>query len=100
MQTPNLHTKLWKNQGFCAKPGHTMILGSLLPLILHRVDTPEKAEAFGTQAHKFTDDLVFQHDVTVVVHTTDRYGRLGGEVLLPDGRGMGRELGRAGLAWW
>src|SRR5207237_858869 len=44
--------------------------------------------------------LVFQRDMTVVVHTTDRYGRLVGEVLLPDGQSLGHELIRAGLAWW
>jgi hypothetical protein len=38
--------------------------------------------------------------VTVVVHTIDRYGRLVGEVLLPDGRSLNRELVRTGLAWW
>jgi micrococcal nuclease len=67
---------------------------------LHGVDTPEKAQAFGTQARKLTGDLVFQRDVTVVVHTTDRYGRLVGEVLLPDGRSLNQELVKAGMAWW
>jgi endonuclease YncB( thermonuclease family) len=36
----------------------------------------------------------------VVIHATDRYGRLVGEVLLPDGRNLSHELVRAGLAWW
>lgn len=31
---------------------------------------------------------------------TDRYGRLVGEVLLPDGRNLNHELVRAGMAWW
>jgi len=67
---------------------------------LYGVDAPEKAQAFGTQARKLTGDLVFQRDVTVVVRATDRYDRLEGEVLLPDGRSLGHELVRAGLAWW
>jgi Staphylococcal nuclease homologue len=67
---------------------------------LHGVDTPEKAQAFGTRAPQFTSDLVFQRDVMVVVQTTDRYGRLVGEVLLPDGRSLNQELVRAGMAWW
>ena len=33
-------------------------------------------------------DLAFQREVTVEVHTTDRYGRLVGEVRLPDGRSL------------
>jgi endonuclease YncB( thermonuclease family) len=57
--------------------------GKAVKVRLHGVDTPEKAQAFGTQARKFTGDLVFQRDVTVVGHTTDRYGRLVGEVYYP-----------------
>ena len=38
--------------------------------------------------------------MTVVVHTTDRYGCLVGEVLLPDGRSLNQELVKAGMAWW
>jgi endonuclease YncB( thermonuclease family) len=74
--------------------------GKAVKVRMHGVDTPEKAQAFGTQARKFTSDLVFQRDVTVVVHTTDRYGRLVGEVLLPDGRSLNQELVKAGMAWW
>lgn len=67
---------------------------------LHGVDAPEKRQAFGTTAQQFTTSLAFGHTVTVIVHTTDRYGRLVGEVLLPDGRNLNQELVRAGLAWW
>jgi len=59
---------------------------------------PEKAQAFGTHARRFSGDLVLQRDVTVVVHMTDRYSRLVGEVLLPDSGSLGHELVRAGLA--
>jgi endonuclease YncB( thermonuclease family) len=38
--------------------------------------------------------------VTVIVRETDRYGRLVGEVFLPDRRSLNQELGRAGLVWW
>jgi micrococcal nuclease len=74
--------------------------GKAVKVRLHGVDTPEKAQAFGTQARKFTSDLVFQHDVTVVVQSTDRYGRFVGDVLLPDGRSLNQELVKAGMAWW
>jgi len=67
---------------------------------LHGVDTPEKAQAFGTQARKFTSDMAFQQTVTVIVQDTDRYGRLVGDVLLPDGRSLNQELMKAGMAWW
>jgi len=74
--------------------------GKAVEVRLHGVDTPEKAQAFGTQARKFTGDLVFQRDVTVIVRATDHYGRLVGEVLLPDGRSLNQELVKAGMAWW
>jgi len=67
---------------------------------LHGVDTPEKAQAFGTQARKFTTELVFGKEATVLVQDTDRYGRLVGDVLVPDGRSLNQELVKAGLAWW
>ena len=68
--------------------------GKAVKVRLHGVDIPEKAQAFGTQARTFTSDLAFQQIVTVVAQTTDRYGRLIGEVLLPDGRSLNQELGR------
>jgi endonuclease YncB( thermonuclease family) len=74
--------------------------GKAVKVRLHGVDTPEKTQAFGTQARKFTSDLAFQQTVTVVIRATDRYGRLVGEVLLPDGRSLNQELVKAGMAWW
>jgi endonuclease YncB( thermonuclease family) len=62
--------------------------GKAVKVRLHGVDTPEKAQAFGTQACTFTSHAAFQQTVTVVVQTTDRYGRLVGEVLLPEGRSL------------
>jgi micrococcal nuclease len=74
--------------------------GKAVKVRLHGMDTPERKQAFGTRARQFTSDLAFHQVVTVVVHNTDRYGRLVGEVLLPDGGSLNQELVRAGLAWW
>lgn len=60
----------------------------------------EKKQSFGQAAKRFTLDLAAQKIVTVKVKTTDRYGRTVGEVFLPDGRSLNRELVRAGYAWW
>ena len=52
------------------------------------------------RAKQFTGDLAFGKDVKVIVRDVDRYGRTVGEVVLPGGRSLNRELVKAGLAWW
>jgi endonuclease YncB( thermonuclease family) len=74
--------------------------GKAVKVRLYGIDAPEKAQAFGTRARQFTAALVFQKDVTIVVHAIDRYGRIVGDVLLPDGRNLSQELVKAGMAWW
>ena len=74
--------------------------GSAERIRLWGIDCPEKRQPFGTRASQFTGDLAFGKDVKVLVHDVDRYGRTVGEVILPDGRSLNRELVRAGLAWW
>lgn len=67
---------------------------------LHGVDCPERNQPYGSRARQFTAELAFGRTVTVVIRDRDRYGRLVGEVLLPDGRNLNRELVAAGYAWW
>ncbi len=67
---------------------------------LYGIDCPEKGQAFGQKAKQFTGELCFGKRVSVVTHGRDRYGRIVGEVILPDGRILNRELVAAGLAWW
>ena len=76
--------------------------GKAVKVRLHGIDTPERAQAFGTRAQQFTSELAFGNEVTVVVRDTDRYGRVVGEVRLPepDGRNLNQELVKAGMAWW
>jgi len=38
--------------------------------------------------------------VTVIEEDVDRYARVVGAVILPDGRNLNREILAAGLAWW
>jgi endonuclease YncB( thermonuclease family) len=64
------------------------------------VDAPEKRQAYGERAKRFTADLAFDRTVTVRTTGRDRNGRLLGEVVLPDGRSLNQELVRAGYAWW
>jgi micrococcal nuclease len=67
---------------------------------LNGVDCPEKKQAFGQKAKQFTSSLVFGRTVVVVPIDKDRYKRLVGDVVLPDGVNLSYELVKAGLAWW
>jgi endonuclease YncB( thermonuclease family) len=67
---------------------------------LQGVDAPEKRQAYGERARRFTADLAFDRTVTVRTTGRDRNGRLLAEVVLPDGRSLNQELVRAGYAWW
>lgn len=67
---------------------------------LNGIDAPEKRQAFGRRAKRFTSDLSFGRTVTVREHGRDKYGRVIGDVVLPDARVLNEELVRAGLAWW
>jgi micrococcal nuclease len=63
------------------------------------IDCPERAQPFGSRAKQATSEWAYGQHVTVRVRARDDYGRLVGEVVLPDGRGLNGELVRAGLAW-
>jgi len=77
-----------------------MRLGKIEKVRLAGVDCPEKKQAFGTRAKQFTSGLVFGEMVIVKVESIDRYGNTIGEVFLPDGRSINRELIKEGFAWW
>lgn len=66
---------------------------------LHGIDAPELAQPFGSRARQFTAALVFGKSVSVIISTTDRYGRAVGDVTV-GGRSVNQEIVGAGLAWW
>ena len=65
---------------------------------LQGIDTPEKAQAYGQKAKKFTLALVAGKVVRVKVVTIDRYGRTVGVVHVGS-KCLNEALLRAGLAW-
>jgi endonuclease YncB( thermonuclease family) len=81
-------------------PISVMRKGRAVKVRLHGVDCPEKKQPFGTRAKRYTSDMAFGRQVTVQVQTTDRYGRIVGEIILPDGLSLNKELVYVGLAWW
>lgn len=65
---------------------------------LAEIDTPEKAQPYGSKAKKALSDLVFGKTVTVEQVDTDRYGRVVGKVFL-DGLYVNADMVKNGHAW-
>ena len=65
---------------------------------LYGIDCPEKRQAFGKRAKKFTSSMVFGRIVEAKPITTDRYGRTIAWIYF-DGACLNEELLKAGLAW-
>ncbi|MDE3018239.1 MAG: thermonuclease family protein [Nitrospirota bacterium] len=63
------------------------------------IDCPELQQAFGRQAKQHAVQLALKQEVTVTEEGPGREG-LAGQVTLPDGRVLNRELVRAGFCWW
>ena len=67
-------------------------------LRLTEIDTPERAQPWGTRARQALAEKVFQRQVHVMSAGEDRYGRLLGRVYLGE-RDINREMVREGHAW-
>lgn len=66
--------------------------------LLH-VNTPERGKPYYKVAKQFTSDLCFRKIVQIRHEGNfDRYGRLLGEVVLPDGKILNKELVKKGYA--
>ena len=63
------------------------------------IDAPEMGQPFGKPARRLAVDLVLEKTVRVNYTFKDKYGRLIGEVFLPDGKLLNEEMLKAGLAW-
>jgi len=69
-----------------------------LRIRLYGIDCPEKRQAFGQAAKKFTSDQVYKKNVSVTVLDTDRYGRKVGLVYYGQ-ECVNAKILKAGLAW-
>jgi len=67
---------------------------------LNGIDCPESDQTFGNQATQLTKQLALEKAVTVTDFGRDKYHRMIGEIVLPDGRNLNRELVREGFCWW
>lgn len=65
---------------------------------LAEIDTPERAQPYGTRARQALSDLIFSKAVRVIEADTDRYGRLVGHVYVDDIH-VNRRMVQGGMAW-
>jgi micrococcal nuclease len=66
---------------------------------LKDIDCPEFKQAYGKQAQHAIAAYVGNREVVVRALMRDRHGRATAEILLHDGRNVGHELVKEGLAW-
>ena len=65
---------------------------------LAEIDCPEKSQAFGMRAKKFTSDKIFGKEVRIEFSELDQYGRIIGKVYLGN-EYINAEIVKNGYAW-
>jgi endonuclease YncB( thermonuclease family) len=76
-----------------------MLHGKAQTIRLYGIDTPEKAQAYGTRAKQFTSTLAFGKPVKVFSKGMDRYGRVLAWIFVGS-TCVNAQLVSNGLAWW
>jgi endonuclease YncB( thermonuclease family) len=66
---------------------------------LYGIDAPEHDQPYGQAARTALNDKLLGHDVRIMLHDVDTYGRMVSTVYL-DGRDINLEQVQSGLAWW
>jgi len=79
-------------------PSRPSVSLSPVKVRLAEIDTPERHQAFGTQAKKALSRKIFGKTVKVLYETRDRYGRIIGKIYLGD-RWVNKEMVEEGFAW-
>lgn len=74
--------------------------GKQVKIRLYGIDTPEKRQAFGNRAKRFTSDMVAGKTVKIIAMDTDLYGRTVALVLMPDDSvTLNEALVQSGYGW-
>ena len=72
--------------------------GKQIKIRLHGIDTPEKGQAFGKKAKKFTANMVAGKIVDVKKTDRDKYGRTVA-IITVNGKNLNESLAASGFAW-
>ena len=67
---------------------------------LSGIDCPEKGQAYGNNAKHAASALAIGKEVTLQTHGKDKYKRILGNVILPDGTNVNHALVKDGWCWW
>ena len=70
-----------------------------LRIRLYGIDCPERKQPFGKKAKEFVAQLAGARQVDIHGTENDRYGRVIGLVILPDGTNLNLAIIDAGLGW-
>lgn len=63
------------------------------------IDAPERGMDYYRVAKEYLGALCMNQIIRIEVINTDRYGRMVAKSFLPDGRELGAEMIKAGMAW-
>jgi endonuclease YncB( thermonuclease family) len=76
-----------------------MLSGQKIRIRMDGIDAPERGMDYYKQAKNYLGELCENKEIRVEVTDTDKYGRSIAKSYLPDGRELGQEMVRAGMAW-
>ncbi len=77
-----------------------LVNGTREKVRLSGIDCPESDQSFGRQATQLAMQLALEKTVTVTDVGHDKYRRILGRIVLPNGRILNHELVREGVCWW
>jgi micrococcal nuclease len=100
---PQAECKTIKGTVIMIRDGDTLTIktkrDSFYKVRLADIDAPEIGQPLGKSARRLATDLAFKKTVQVNYTLKDKYGRLVGKVILPNGKLLNEEMLKAGLAW-
>jgi micrococcal nuclease len=76
-----------------------VLAGQQTRIRMEGIDAPERGMDFYKQAKNYLGELCENNEIRVEITDTDRYGRSIAKSYLPDGRELGHEMVKAGMAW-
>lgn len=74
--------------------------GKVIGVKIYGIDCPARTNATGKAARHFVADQAFMNDVSLEITGSEADGGIIGKVILADGKNLGMELLKNGMAWW